>query len=138
MPVGWIRRCRMDLHQYFVFFGSRFFHVLELKNIRWSVFCVDNRFHEFPPGLLWRGLERPHRLPKSYSSWIPEIRLTSPATTSHRKDSRLPTVTAEVLGQPQPQHLQYRLWTVAGHRHHSQRLLDGLRLAPAAALWPTP
>ena len=87
---------------------------------------------------LARPLERPRRSPKSYSSWVPEIRLTSPATTSRRKNSRLPTVTAEVLGQPQLQHLQYRLRTVADHRHHSQRLLDGLRLAPVAALWPTP
>src|SRR5215212_11845159 len=98
MPVGWIRRCRMDLHQYFVFFGRRFFHVLELKNTRWSVFCVDNRFHEFPPGLLWRGLERPCRSPNSYSSWVPEIRLTSPATSSRRKHSRLAMVRVELSG----------------------------------------
>jgi hypothetical protein len=44
-----------------------------------------------PPG-------RPRRSPKSYSSWVPEIRLTSPATSSRRKHSRLPMVRGELSG----------------------------------------
>ncbi len=42
------RYCRrMYLCQYFIVLGSRFFYLFEVKNIRWSVFCVYNRFHTY-------------------------------------------------------------------------------------------
>ena len=50
-PVRCICGCRMNVYQDFIVLGDRFFYLFELKNIRWSVFCVYNCFHEFPPRL---------------------------------------------------------------------------------------
>jgi hypothetical protein len=41
--------CRIDAYQYLMVLGSRLLYLLELKNIRWSVFCVDNCSHDSPP-----------------------------------------------------------------------------------------
>ena len=37
----------MDFDQYLIILGRRLFYLFELKNIRSSVFCVDNCFHRF-------------------------------------------------------------------------------------------
>ncbi len=35
----------MNFYQDFIVFGSRFFYLFELKNIRCAVLCIYNRFH---------------------------------------------------------------------------------------------
>ena len=37
--------CRMHSYQDFIVLRDRFFHLLELQNIRWSVLGIDNGFH---------------------------------------------------------------------------------------------
>ena len=39
----------MNLYKYFIIFRNRFFYLLELKNIRCSVFCAYNCFHTYSP-----------------------------------------------------------------------------------------
>ena len=40
--------CCIYPNQYFILLRSRFLYLFELKNIRRSVFCPYNRFHEYP------------------------------------------------------------------------------------------
>ena len=35
-------------YQHFIILGDRFGYLFELENIRWSVFCPNNCFHEAP------------------------------------------------------------------------------------------
>ena len=43
--------CRIHSCLYFIVLGRRYLYLFELKTIRWSEFCVYNRFHEFLPNL---------------------------------------------------------------------------------------
>lgn len=45
MPIRGVQRCSMNFYQDFILPGSRFVHFFELKNIRGSILCVNNRFH---------------------------------------------------------------------------------------------
>ncbi len=47
MPVIGIYGGCQDLYQDFIILGSRFFYIDDFKNIRWSVFGVNNCFHDY-------------------------------------------------------------------------------------------
>jgi hypothetical protein len=64
----------MDLDQYFIVTGSGFFYVFELKNIGWSVLCVDDRLHESAPGFVCSGRSGTGtKHPKSLAYHLPEV-----------------------------------------------------------------
>jgi hypothetical protein len=50
-PVSTYHGCHLHSYQYFIVLGDRFFYLFEMKNIRLSEFCIDNRFHESRPDL---------------------------------------------------------------------------------------
>jgi hypothetical protein len=45
MPVICIEGGRINLYECLIVLRGRFFHLFELKNIGWPIFCADNRFH---------------------------------------------------------------------------------------------
>jgi hypothetical protein len=56
--TGCYCRCE-DLYEDFIIFGSRFFHLCELKNLRWSAFRAGNRFYDFLQIHLGEGCHLP-------------------------------------------------------------------------------
>src|SRR5206468_3191279 len=48
LPVRSIQGHRLKFDQHFIVRRGRLRYLFDLKNVRWSVFCVNNRFHELP------------------------------------------------------------------------------------------
>ena len=59
VPVVLVDGRRMNRYQYFVVLGSGLFYLLELKNVRWSVFGAYDRFHlNSPMTVAWQVREQ--------------------------------------------------------------------------------
>src|SRR4030067_434432 len=49
MPIPRVDGCCIDFYQHMTFIDGRLFHLFDIENIWWSIFCVYNRVHSFSP-----------------------------------------------------------------------------------------